>query len=192
MRYKWQSNKWSVNASLKMCRKGRNDLFVSKRAVKNFVIKLSVSLHLPSNQSTYSTEPRRNFNGIRTCFAHWCSIRQKKGRVSAFHRGRKTTEDEWKGVGGVCHDAAIIFGCSPTLCLCGLAKVWCNWCKFFPSENIPTCPDKSSMHTIPRKQVSKISILFMWSPVLLAYAIDLEALPTYKICQLHTKVTCLA
>ena len=46
-------------------------------------------LHFPSNQSTYSTEPRRNLIGILDLSPQLCSILQKKGNVSADHLGRK-------------------------------------------------------------------------------------------------------
>lgn len=41
----------------------------------------------PSSQSTYSTEPRRNLNGIGSFLPQSCSTRQKKGNSSGVHFG---------------------------------------------------------------------------------------------------------
>ena len=54
----------------------------------------------PSNQSTYSTEPKRNLTGIAIFLPHWCSILQKNGNCSTSHSGTARPHAARVGFGG--------------------------------------------------------------------------------------------
>ena len=65
-----------------------------------------IRLVFPSNQSTYSTEPKRNLNAKGNFLPQSCSTRQKKGSDSGLHFGNKSSFAA-KGAYGAIKDALV-------------------------------------------------------------------------------------